>query len=278
MPSQTTLREHSGIRPSARPWHEDLLFGLIHPRVLTCSATDLSDVLANDLALGSVLPAAWGGPGTTLPQDARLQPPVLINRSGGKLVEIKAEYLELTTFGSASTAGGGYFIELSGSRRKGDHEAAEVVTLVGVTNVGAVPDAALPVKWTSWLDGTDTYANLALCSDVRSDSAAQSGRVLVYVTYTGWTALAGGGFTGIIEIAGTRRGPSPSQNSSGGAVYYYGHREFIGFTGDGDADVLADIATIGTAGFSGMLWRLITPQTTGLVTKYVAEYSTASAP
>lgn len=157
--------------------YSGLVAGWQYVRVLVAPKgdADAAALAAGELALGSVLPEAWGGPTTRFAWDARLQSVQRAQQAGGGRDELVCAYASVDLRRANTATSTATYAEASTSRRTetGPHEST--VTTVGVCL--ADTDTGVPARGGA-LDGSATVL-CHQCSDVSIDRLAQHGRLIV---------------------------------------------------------------------------------------------------
>ena len=153
--------------------------GVAYQRVFDCPKGYSATALAGTLALGTVMPTVFGGPGTNDIGAARLQDINLDQQKGGGMDRFVASYVKVNVRAGGSA---GYH-ETEGSRKQ--HKTPERVMTTVYAIASGTANASIPAR-KSYLDSApSTSALSAVCSDVQVDPYWQHGRVLVIANYIG---------------------------------------------------------------------------------------------
>ena len=92
--SSTGLHEIPELR-TEQDVATNIYTGKLYIRHFTCPKNSVAAAFAGDLALGAVMPVAWGGVATANPEDPRLQRGYRKQQSGGAMDGLVAEFLKI---------------------------------------------------------------------------------------------------------------------------------------------------------------------------------------
>jgi hypothetical protein len=175
------LYEHKEERLE-QPVDTPLYTGTVYTRILRCAQAELDDVLGSELLPGSVLPDAWGGPGTTNVEDARLQSvnPQRDRKAQPGQFYLVAQYLAINTYGARATA----YIETDKSRQVTERQHEKLTRTIGMDLTAA--GAGIPAVGDTLDAGAIGTVTTAVCVDRQVIPGWQHGRVLVLAD---WRAL-----------------------------------------------------------------------------------------